>query len=868
MARSVTFNGVTRFSPGGITRINAAALAQVTLGDNSIVGLIGEADGGAPGDVGGLVTLFDPSRAADIFKSGPIVDALNLAFQASNDPDVPGGASRVYVYKTNSSTQSTLSLPAAPGEFLAPAGGMVDEDGNLVALPTVDSGTTTTIVDTTGLAAYTQDDELVGAKVVYEPFTASAEVATITDYVASTNTITFTPALSGGPSGGEDYIIFRNQAEAVHVPTSGTTTTVVDSGAAFTADEHIGRWVLIQNSRGVSYLRQITDNDTTSLTFSPALGAAPSTGAYFQILGNAVDLTSADWGAHTTGITVDFDAGVADRSTVATVEFEGEDEVSADLGGKIYLKLLYKGGSAATTDTVKTATTPTTTSVTLTTGGLVSSAEVGKQVLINGEYTVITANTADTLTLSPALSEAPSIGDTVEIQTVTGGYMEIQGSAGVATKLVTKTYGVSDDLDITFTNNMTLRQLVAQVHQNTNYQAVVAGGVNLDTTLVKDFDFGPNSRTSNAGILATPSLYTNVTGEGATRDLMAVVDYFNDFSEYVNAVRSTDSGSSVAGSGAVMATPTATALSGGTRGTSTNLDFQAGFDDMLLVRCNSVVPLIDRDLTLEGNGSEATVASVLAQAAAHCAVARGASQSVAGERGAFVGFRGTKAEVIEQANDLNDQDVALVCQNPTTLDRTGSLVEFGPRMLAVMAASMRAGVVEVAEPLTHKLIRVSGITQDASWDPADVTDANEMIINGVLFAESIDGLGTRWVRDLTTWVADDNLAYSEGSVRDAVRYVAYGLRTTLVERFTGKKATPATIANVKDAASTWLELVRQDNIIVDSTDPVTGGTIKAYHNLKVTSSGDTVNINVGIFPVPGINFQLTDIFLQLPTQSA
>jgi len=217
---------------------------------------------------------------------------------------------------------------------------------------------------------------------------------------------------------------------------------------------------------------------------------------------------------------------------------------------------------------------------------------------------------------------------------------------------------------------------------------------------------------------------------------------------------------------------------------------------------------------------------------------------------------------------LNDQDVALVAQNPTVLNSLGSLEEFGPRMLAVMAASMRSGVTEVAEPLTHKLIRISGLTQDASWDPNDLTDANEMIINGLLFAEVVDGVGTRWVRDLTTWVADDNLAYSEGSVRDAVRYVAYGLRTTLVERFTGKKAAPSTIANVKDAANTFLETARQDDIIVDSTDPVTGSTVKAYHNLKVTSSGDTVRINVGIFPVPGINFQLSDIFLQLPTQSS
>ena len=349
---------------------------------------------------------------------------------------------------------------------------------------------------------------------------------------------------------------------------------------------------------------------------------------------------------------------------------------------------------------------------------------------------------------------------------------------------------------------------------------------------------------------------------------MAIVDYLNDFSTYVSAVRSAETGSTVSGCCPPADILEPLYLAGGSRGISENTDFQAGLDELLKVRCNSVVPLIDQDLSNEGLGSTATVASVAAQLADHVATARGTGQDKAGERGGFQGFVGTKDQVIAQANSLNDMDVALVAQNPTVLNALGSLEEFGPRMLAVMAASMRAGVTEVAEPLTHKLVRSSGMTQDASWDPGDLTDANEMIINGVLFTETIDGVGTRWVRDLTTWVADDNLAYSEGSVRDAVRFVAYGLRTTLVERFTGKKAAPSTIANVKDAAATFLELTRQDDIIVDSTDPTTGSTIKAYHNLKVTSSGDTVRINVGIFPVPGINFQLTDIYLQLPTQSS
>ena len=414
---------------------------------------------------------------------------------------------------------------------------------------------------------------------------------------------------------------------------------------------------------------------------------------------------------------------------------------------------------------------------------------------------------------------------------------------------------------LTFTGSQTLRQLLDTINANPAYEATAGQAINVDTTLVADLDFGPE-------VVGSVLASLDLSVAGPTRNVMAIVDYLNDFSEWVSAVRPTTVGSLVSGCCVPNDILDPVALTGGSRGTSSNLFFQAGLDELLTLRCNSVVPLIDEDLTNEGFGSLATVASVAANLAAHVAVARGTAQDKAGERGGFQGFQGTKTAVIAQANSLNDMDVALVAQNPTVLNSLGSLEEFGPRMLAVMAASMRSGVTEVAEPLTHKLLRISGLTQDASWSPDDLTDANEMIINGILMAEAVDGVGTRWVRDLTTWIADDNLAYSEGSVRDAVRFVAYGLRTALVERFTGKKAAPSTIANVKDVANTVLEVFRQDDIIVDSTDPATGTTVKAYHNLKVTSSGDTIRINVGIFPVPGINFQLNDIFLQLPTQSS
>ena len=838
MPSFVVFNGITRFAPGGITKINADALNQVLLSDNSTVALIGEAEGGAPGQI---VTLSDPSRAAAIFRSGKLADAIRTAFQPSGDPLVPGGASQVVCYKTNASTQASINLPGAEAS----------EEVNSVAT----GGSATTVIDT-GITG-SVNDQYNGMKLVLRPFTATTEVRTVTDYDAGTTTFTVDSAFTSPAVATDTYIVLQDTVPVVDAVSGGSSTTIVLAGGGLTPNEEIGRWVFLVDSPTTTYLRRITANSATTLTVEPALPAAPAVGSYAELLANQVTLTTSDYGAHTNGVVADLANGTLTGSRVATVSFEGTDEVSSDVGGFSFLKVLYRGGAEANGDTA--AAGSTTQNIVLTTGGLTASAEVGKQVLVNGEYTTITANGVADLTVSPALSSAPAATDAVSIRTVTGGTMTVGGASGVATSLNTSITGVTgDDLSLTFSAGQTLRQLVDTINQNTNYLATVPDGINADTTLVANFDFGPVTESS---VLNSAELTLNT--EGLKQNNTQLVGYYNQISSYVTATRAT--GGAYDGSFFPENIDDPLSLSGGSRGISTNTTFQAGLDEVLKVRVNSVVPLIDGNLADEGFGSTADVASVAAQLKDHVIAARGA---VGSERGGFIGVSGAKSVVIAQANALNDADVAVCPQNPTIVNSVGTLQEFGPFMQAVMAAGMRAGVAEVGEPLTNKILKSSGLTQDSSWDPADTTDSNDMIRAGVLFAKTTEGVGTRWVRDITTWVKDNNLAFSEGSVRDAVRFIAYGLRTTIVDRYTGRKAAPATIASIKDTASTFLELARSQTIIVDSTDLATGATIRAYHNLKVTSSGDTVTINVGIFPVPGINFTLNEIFLQLPTQAA
>ena len=198
----------------------------------------------------------------------------------------------------------------------------------------------------------------------------------------------------------------------------------------------------------------------------------------------------------------------------------------------------------------------------------------------------------------------------------------------------------------------------------------------------------------------------------------------------------------------------------------------------------------------------------------------------------------------------------------------GSNKTFKPHMLGCALAGMQAGAT-VGEPLTFKFVNALDIVSPVTADPQDKNDSDILLQNSVLFCEKVQGKGFRVVRNYSTYAQDDNLAYTERHVNAELNYMAYDLRTFVEERFTGLKATPATVANIKSAVISKLEIYKRDlEIIVDSSDPVTGKALNAYRNIKVTISGDIATIRFEIFPTIGINYFKFDIVAQLPTISA
>lgn len=772
MSRSITFGGQTALKPGGLSRVNANALTPIGLSATGIIHLLGEADGGQPGT---QITIDDPALAKSLFRSGPLADAIRVAFNATGDPRIPGGAFRVVAYKTNTSTQSNIQLPG-------------DEAG-----------------------------------------------VSDTDAGASTTTV-------------------------VNLTTGGLTI-----------DAQKDRWMLVNGEK-----RRIVSNTATSLTVTPALSAAPVATDAVTILDSQVILTSKDYGSHTNQISVEVEPGTG-TGFVVTLVFEDVEEQSEEIGGTSKLDFKYVGGpvvdgglvsaATATAITVDMTTAPTLDQF----AGMMLRFADGTQRLISGnsaaDPSVIDLDATHSLTTT---EQAAVVGVNANVINVTTATASIAGANGKATSLTTAVSPTADDLSVNFSalNLTTLRELVDYVNGNTNFEAVVPDGVNADTLLIDTFDFG--DRNTTVDVRFDKGILPDTTGSFRA-DLQVLVDWINDFSTLVTAAKAsvgTDEGSELpAYTGGVSGTlrDVPVFLNAGTRGISTNSSFQSGFDSLLLTRGNHIVPLISQDLTNEGNGSTATLASVGAQLLAHVKLAATTAKN---EMGGYLGVSGTRTALIAQAAAENDADVHVTGQKFSFLDVDGNLKAMDEWGSALSAASMRSGALEVGEPLSFKKIATSVVSQDSSWDPANKTDANKLIEAGVLFAEKVPS-GVRWVRDLTTHIKDDNIAFMEGSTRDAVRFIAYDLRTHLEDRFTGTKAKPATAASIREATAAKMSEYLSDSIIVESLDPETlSKTLPGFRKLRVFINGNAATIRVEIFPVVGVAFTLNDIYLQLPRSAA
>lgn len=232
-----------------------------------------------------------------------------------------------------------------------------------------------------------------------------------------------------------------------------------------------------------------------------------------------------------------------------------------------------------------------------------------------------------------------------------------------------------------------------------------------------------------------------------------------------------------------------------------------------------------------------STASIHAAVVDHCAYMGGAGKM---ERDCVVGAAvdETVAQLKTRALNLNSRHVRILGQEVSLFDTAGAQVWQPPMFLAAIIAGMQAGA-EVGEPLTNKLANVLGVRQVSSWNPVD--DGEDLLAGGVAFLQLQEGRGFKVVRNVTTHLADDNLAYTEASVNQATNFAVYNLRVEM-EESVGRKGFGGTINAAKGAAAGILDRLVRD------------GVLAAYKSPTFELTLDTLEMEVEISPVAPINF--------------
>lgn len=411
----------------------------------------------------------------------------------------------------------------------------------------------------------------------------------------------------------------------------------------------------------------------------------------------------------------------------------------------------------------------------------------------------------------------------------------IQNVSGVKTLTITTSATPADDLAISLPGK-TMQDLVSIIDANAAYTATLLTA-KLGTQSAASLDF------------ISTALDVKTSAKTLRRAQQELLDIVNSQSQLVSMTQVANAEGLPANVGPVF-------LSGAVRGASANSNFQAGFDALLAVRCNIVVPLVSQDASALIAGGDTdpastfTVDAVNLQALTHCITASNTKNR--SERNCYVSKKASFAAAQAAAQALNHERASMLFQDAQVLNSNGDLVFLDPWASACMVAGIQAGT-EVGTPATFKFVNANAIRHQ---DYNSKTQVDLAIDAGLLPLEEADSGGFRIVVHNTTYGIDANFVYNRVSVIEAADYVAYNLRQQLEAIFVGNKAATGTAQSIKNTIISIMDSFLRANIIV------------GFKNLLVTLVGNTAFVDITITPVQGVDFILNRITLDNIRQSA
>lgn len=752
MSIKVSFNGATIIKPGTYSKTSVNVLGGFPLSDLGIVGIVGEAASGPPGDdaTDGGIATYNVTQISDLvqtYVSGPIVDAARALISPARDNRVPNGAQTVRIWKTNSSVAAT--------SYLNNVDTGVDTYYNLTAKNWGTSGNLLSFYVTAGSSSDDLATVVSDAAIVFPLTVANGDTLAVT-INGSTYTLTVATAPGGSVAVTQSQLISLINGNAVTVGADTATPT----------------WAALRPVvASASGLTKI------ALTLNPATITAATNQCEYALMTT---------GASAFATSIGFTTASSVNASTLVVTPGAQGPVRGSRGSRIVV--INRNAEVETID------------------------ENPNDVYLSIYYTG--AGT-------PATMSVLKVGGVKYLQTACTG-------------------AASDNLNLKL-SDYTIQELVDYINNLSTYTCVTSyRNASVQSAETLDWYNAINIRT----------LPLNMKGAQ-----LEIENNINNQSQMVSAALVDE----VYGAVETISSTAKRYFTGGLLGASTNADFQAGFDALLSTRVNTVVPLVSRDATsdlaegLTDPSSTYTVSSVIAMTDAHCRTASNTKNR--SERNAYVGYKGTFANSVIRAKALNSEFTTLCMQDVDVLDITGELVTAQPHIMACLMAGMQSGMA-VGEPITFKYANVYGISH-ADYDAkADIDTALDA---GICVIEQPDSGGYRVVLGNTTYGKDANFCFNRISVLAVAHYVAYNLRSQLEAIFigTGRERQSTAQQSVYNTASAILASFRDAGLLV----PDQSNAYRGYKNLFVSVVDNTINLDVTITPVQGIDFILATITL-------
>jgi len=833
------------------------------IGLTSLV-LIGDAIGGKPASAFGsselpLLSATTPDEVSSIFRSGDLRDAGLLSFKASNDAKVPSSPQRVLFYKTNDSTQASITLKG-----ITPA----------------------------GLA-----DALTVTSIQYGAFTNQTRLE-----------------ITNGSNGGVKAIVRYEGVDAEvydNVGAEAALSVGVDDTAPFDSVESFG----VRDS----YLKAsiLSSVDANSYKYAADVTAAARAASIIRLSEAApYDLPITIFGLTAANAPVKVDQtisaggfGEAGQIEVANTdvnlvtaisineEFKGNIELGVLDGGAFVVKKTLAGRVSnylPSTGSVLTLTSAAAMSEVATiTGRNQLGATITEDVLPTaaGASTVNLFSMVDSVSFSSASSQNVSVTYGGTILTAIAQGSTLWGAGGTLGLKSLSSLPVSSraaqKLRVIFdaapaqTGVLVLRGIAAGVEQAERIDIAAAVGTvesSTEWTSLSQVELleASSSDTPNADTLPTfkiaveaiwlgfegLSLADLVVNIGAVTGLSAstvregsnsIPAAILDESDYVIAKNATQAISAISydlvqalsNSTLVRAVSDArvrpvntaeTLLSGGSdygfdanglpQTSTPTANFLSAFASLRDLKNVVIVPLSEEE-------------SVHKELAQHCKFMEGAGRD---ERNGYVGLPSSlnKSQILSRIRTLNSRNVSAVAQDFKAFDEFGILQSYGPVMLAVIAGAMQCGS-PVGMPLTNKIINATEVLNTGDWSPS--RSLEEMLEMGLMFARFNQERGIVWERSLTTWRQDSNAAFTEMSTNESVN-VSTKLCRQSVENRIGDRAFAGLAGVLKALIAS--ELQRQ----IDT------GIIKSFapRSISVQDAGDAFNVQYEIAPLEPVNF--------------